>query len=190
MSAGKGVLIAVGGLSGSGKSTLARNLANIFNANARPVDWISMDVVRKELAGVPLAEKLPEKFYESAFGKKTDQEFTRRVEESLARGHIVIADGLFVGEKRRGRFEEIARKKNADFVGLWLEASPGIMKNRAEARVGSGDPSDADAAIVRKQLQFKKGNISWQCLDANGTPAQTLTQAVQAIRVKGVRCPS
>src|SRR5688572_32037435 len=160
----KGLLIAVAGLSGSGKSTLAGKLAAAFNANARPVDWIRTDVVRKELAGVPVDQKLSAEFYSSAFSRKTYAEFDCRIIEALEKGHMVIADGVFMGERRRDELASFARDAGAGFIGLWLDTPPDIMKARADAR--KGDASDADSKVIEMQMAADLGHISWERLDA------------------------
>jgi predicted kinase len=180
----KGLLLAVAGLSGTGKSTLAGRLSKEFNKGARPVEWLRNDVIRKELAGVPVTEKLSEEFYSSAFSQKTYAEFDRRLKEGLRKGHVMIADGVFSGEARRRELEGFAQEVGAKFAGIWLDAPAAIMKARADAR--KGDASDADSKVIEMQLRFKKGTIDWLRVDASGTPDDTYDKAAKALKKHGI----
>ena len=53
------------------------------------------------------------------------------------------------------------------FAGLWLAAPPAILKSRVTGR--RGDASDADAAVVEKQLGYQPGEILWEKVDASGS---------------------
>ena len=48
----------------------------------------------------------------------------------------------------------------------------------------SGDPSDADAIVARKQEDFDLGKIKWTKVDASGTPEETLIR-VEAMLEQG-----
>jgi hypothetical protein len=183
----RGLLIAVAGLSGSGKSTLAGRLVAEFNAaSSSPADWLRNDVVRKELAGIPVDQTLPAEFYSSAFSKKTYAEFDRRMLEALGQGRIVFADGVFLGEKRREELKSLAESAGANFIGLWLDTPPEIMKARAEARKGTGDASDADSKVIDIQLAADLGKITWDRLDAGGTAENTYRQAAAVLKKRGL----
>ena len=58
-------------------------------------------------------------------------------------------------------------RDNARFTGLWLTAAPAILKSRVTGR--RGDTSDADAAVVEKQLDYQPGEIRWKKVDASGS---------------------
>jgi predicted kinase len=45
----------------------------------------------------------------------------------------------------------------------------------------SGDASDADAEVARKQEEYVTGSIAWSRIDAAGAPSQTLADARAAI---------
>jgi len=47
--------------------------------------------------------------------------------------------------------------------------------------VRTGDASDADAEVARKQEEFVTGAVTWSRVDAAGSLAQTLANARAAI---------
>jgi uncharacterized protein len=53
----------------------------------------------------------------------------------------------------------------------------------AVARIGrrSGDASDADAAVARRQEDYALGALDWSVVDASGTPQETLARAKAAL---------
>ena len=64
------------------------------------------------------------------------------------------------------------------FTGLWLAAPPAILKSRVTGR--RGDASDADAAVVEKQLGYQPGEIRWKKVDASGSldASETLVRQI------------
>ncbi len=71
------------------------------------------------------------------------------------------------------RRRELAEGTNARFTGLWLTAAPAILKSRVTGR--RGDASDADAAVVEKQLGYQPGEIRWKKVDVSGSVAASET---------------
>lgn len=171
-------LIAVSGLSGSGKSVLARALAP--NVGALPGAVIlRSDEIRKQLAGMPLLEPLPSAAYTPESSALVYACIVKRTRAALCAGHSVIADAVYARAEERATIEAIAHEAGVPFQGLWLDAPPEVLANRVGAR--RGDASDANAAVVRQQLEYDTGSISWARVDAGGTPDETLGKAVQAL---------
>lgn len=165
-------LICVGGLSGSGKSTLAARLAHAIGL-APGALHVRSDVERKVLAGVDETVHLPPDSYSAAASEATYRAIFQRAEAALKAGHSVILDAVFAREEEREAAEELAGSANARFTGLWLAADPAILKSRVTRR--SGDASDADAAVVEKQLGYKPGEIHWNKVDVSGNVAASET---------------
>lgn len=163
-------LICVGGLSGTGKSTLAARLAQDIGL-APGALHVRSDVERKVLAGVDEAVHLPSVSYSAAASEATYRSIFQRTKAALAAGHSVVLDAVFAGEGERETAEQMARSAKADFTGLWLTAAPDILKSRVTGR--KGDASDADAAVVEKQLCYQPGEIRWYIVDASGRVAAT-----------------
>lgn len=163
-------LIAVGGLSGSGKSRAARELA--CHVGGHPgARVVRSDVLRKRIAGVHPLDKLGPEGYSAQMTQKTYQAVFDEARTVLATGHSVIADCVFSKPEERAAIEAVAAEMEAPFIGLWLEADPKIMQSRVEARTHNA--SDADAEVVKMQLGYDLGAITWNRIDSSGTREQT-----------------
>ena len=95
--------------------------------------------------------------------------------DTLNAGGSVVVDATFTHAGSRKRIEEIARQCGADFTGIWLDAPQPVLEKRVTDR--TNDPSDATAAVVRRQLSAKWGRIDWPRLDAGVGPAAVLEKA-------------
>ena len=169
-------LVAVGGFSGTGKSTLAAAIAPALGAPPGAL-VLRSDVVRKRLFGLePCASLGPAGYTE----KVTGEVYRRIVEatsEALGAGIAVIADAVFARPAEREAIAAAAAGAGAPFDGLWLEAPTDVMAARVRGRVDG--PSDADEAVLWRQLAYETGTIAWRRIDAAG-PAETLAGAVAA----------
>ena len=68
----------------------------------------------------------------------------------------------------------MAHSAKVPFHGFWLDAPEDVLLERVNAR--RGDASDADAAVLGMQLAGGTGSLSWQKVDATGTPDRALQQ--------------
>ena len=100
---------------------------------------------------------------------------------ALQARHAVVVDAVFSKPQERAEIEEVARRNNVPFSGLWLEASPDEMARRVAERVG--DASDATPAVVRAQLDHGAGEIAWTRIDAGGSTEGTLAGARSALGI-------
>jgi aminoglycoside phosphotransferase family enzyme/predicted kinase len=134
------------GVSGSGKSWLAREIAESFYAIV-----VRSDIERKRLAanlnltGTRLYDReITEKTYESLI-----EWASRLLESNLP----VLLDATFLAPHHRDRARKVAEAKGARFLILSLEAPIETLHARIEARRRAvGDPSDADLAVLERQL--------------------------------------
>ncbi len=172
-------IIAVGGLSGTGKSTLAAALAPEIGAEPGAL-VVRSDVERKRLAGVAETVRLESGHYSPAATVRVYRALNSKAQAALEAGHSVIVDAVFAREHQRLRVQEIARKANIPFTGLWLEAPQRQLVERVDAR--RGDASDADAAVVHQQLGYDTGPISWQIVDAGDEPEKVHSRAMKALK--------
>ncbi|MBM3950401.1 MAG: hypothetical protein FJ311_03005 [Rhodospirillales bacterium] len=173
-------LIAVGGLSGSGKSRLADALAP-WLGTAPGARVVRTDVIRKQLAGVTLHDRLGPDGYTADMTARTYAEMTNRVETALRAGRSVVADALFAAPAERKRIASVAHICGVPFDGLWLSADPAIMERRVTER--TANVSDATAEVLRRQMTYDLGEITWTRIDSGGTPEETLAQASTALGV-------
>ncbi len=171
-------LVAVGGLSGTGKTTVAARLAPGLGAAPGAV-VLRTDIIRKELAGVGETERLPPEAYTPLAGRTVYHHLYETAARIMKTGHSVIVDGVFAEAHEREAITAAARGAGAEFAGLWLEAPAEILLARVTAR--AGDASDADAAVVRKQLEYDIGALDWTRVDAAGTPEEAAALARQAL---------
>ena len=171
-------LIAVGGLSGSGKSRLARELAPFLGA-APGARVARTDAIRKRLAGVGLNERLGGDGYAQAMTERTYRAMAAEAAEALAAGQSAIADAVFASPDERLAIADVARAAGVPFQGLWLEAAPEVMAERVRKR--RRNVSDADVAVLEKQLAYDLGAIEWRRIDSSGPREETLKTGLAAL---------
>lgn len=162
------MLVAVGGRSGTGKSTVAAAIA----ADLGPVPGarvLSSDRVRKRLQGVAAETRLPADAYRSEVSERVYRTVREEASALLALGQGVVADAVFDRLEDREAIGAVAAARGLPFAGFWLEAPEKLLLQRIAAR--RGDPSDADAAVLRHQLAHDVGPMHWQRVDASGDAA-------------------
>ena len=86
-------------------------------------------------------------------------ELVDRARRVLSAGHGVVVDAVHARPEEREALEDMARELGVPFRGVWLEADPETLVARVKAR--TGDASDADETVVRRQLTYDLGQISW-----------------------------
>lgn len=178
------VLIAVGGLSGTGKSTLAAGLAGTVGP-APGALHVRSDVERKAMFGVSETERLTPEHYRAEVSDKVYARVLQKARGALSTGHAVIVDAVFAKPAERAAIEAVARECGCTFAGLWLTAAHETLFARVEQR--RGDASDADRAVVAKQLSYDTGPVTWSKVDAGGAPEQSLNLAKARLRQANFR---
>lgn len=175
-------LVAVGGLSGTGKSTLAAALAPCIGA-APGALHLRSDVERKLLFGRAPEERLGEEAYTAQATERVYAILAEKAGLALAAGHSVVLDAVHARRDERDAARAVAGKAGAAFDGVWLSASRDELIRRVGAR--RGDASDADAGIVRRQLDYELGEMTWNRLDAGGAPEDVAAAALQLLARDG-----
>lgn len=160
-------LIAFGGVSGSGKSTVARGVAAELarRDGAAPV-ILRSDAIRKSLFGVAETDRLPKEAYRPEVSEKVYRLMEERADAMLRHGVTVILDATYTHAGSRAALPQVAARAGAPFQGIWLDAPEDELVRRVTAR--KGDVSDADAAVVRKQLEQDFGAIDWTRIGTSG----------------------
>jgi len=172
-------LIAIGGLSGSGKTTVAINIAaNIGRSPGAVI--LRSDVIRKKLFGVCETEHLPQSAYSSATTQAVYKQLYETAAQVLTTGHSVIVDAVFARKHERDEISQIARSSAVPFSGIWLNASEKTLVTRVSTR--TNDASDADETVVKKQLAYKPGPISWTKIDATGKPEDVSKRVITTLK--------
>lgn len=173
-------LIAIGGLSGTGKSTLGAALSPDIGAAPGALHFRS-DIERKAMFDVAATVRLGEDAYTHAVTDRVYEALNRKARMTLEAGHAVVVDAVFLLPEQRRALEQVAQDAGVSFSGVWLTAPESTLVERVTRRMG--DASDADAAIVKQQMQLPTGPVSWQAVDADATAAATLDAAARALGV-------
>lgn len=173
-------LIAIGGRSGTGKSTIAAAVADRI-APAPGARILASDRIRKAFHGVTAETRLPADAYRPEVSERVYGILAEQVERTLASGRAVIADAVFDRVADRERIARIATEHDLRFTGIWLEAPQATVLARVEAR--RGDPSDADAAVVRAQLERDPGPIDWHVVPSGADRSQAQAAVVALLKI-------
>lgn len=147
-------LLAIGGLSGSGKSHTARKLAPDLGAVI-----LRSDEVRKRLWGVEPLQALPPEAYGPDQSQRVYDRMRHEAALILKAGQSVVLDAVFLKPEERDAARALAAEHGAAFQGIWLEAPTDVLAARIAAR--TGDASDADGAVLARQLDQDPGPIDW-----------------------------
>ncbi|MEG3145854.1 AAA family ATPase [Sphingomonas sp. RT2P30] len=180
-------LVAVGGRSGTGKSMLARAIAGAIGV-APGARVLRSDVVRKRLAGVSPETALARGRYTAQSAEEVYTALEGQARLLLSEGTSVIADAAFLLPEQRAAIARVAAVAAVPFAGLWLAASEAVRVWRVTGR--SGDASDADATIVRRQSRQPVGPmLAWHRLSAGRDAATVVRSARRALR-SALRVPA
>ena len=167
-------LLAIGGVSGSGKSTLAGAMApSIGRAPGAIV--LRTDRIRKQLFGLEDHDRLGPEGYSAEADTRVHEILFSRAAGVIAAGHSAVLDATFLDPANRRRAECLAADCGAAFAGVWLQAAPATLQGRVAAR--QGDASDADAAVLERQLGADPGAVSWARV-ASGRATEDVVRTV------------
>src|SRR5262249_33508409 len=171
-------LVAVGGLSGTGKSALACALAPQL-APAPGAVMLRSDVERKMLFGKDEHEKLPEDAYSPAVTARVYATIADKARPALASGHSAVVDAVFARPQERAVVAAAPPILGVPFHGLFLVADLDTRVAPLGAR--RRDPSDAPAAVARRQKAYDVGALDWMRIDASDSPEETFARARTAM---------
>ncbi len=126
-------VLLVGGRIGSGKSTLARQLADLLGA-----DYLSSDIVRKQLAGIALHERTTpaEKtvLYAAAQKNHVYERLLQRTKEGEQQGRISVVDATFGQLPNRTQFTDTLTRLGSPYFFLETQASEATSRQRLAHR--------------------------------------------------------
>jgi len=153
--AGRPRLIIMHGLSGSGKTWFSQQLMLRL-----PAIRVRSDIERKRLHGLGETEGSSSAVAEGLYAPNARTGIYERLadvaETILEAGHNVIVDASFLDRAERNRFRDLAGKVGSDFSIVSVSAAREELHQRLERRQrDSTDPSEADVAVLRYQLEHK-----------------------------------
>jgi predicted kinase len=90
----------------------------------------------------------------------------------------VVANAVYDRDPDRRRIEGEAGSRDVAFLGVWLDASPGILRQRVGARVGGA--SDANVEVLAAQLERGADPAAWRKVDATPGPEQIVAEILGA----------
>lgn len=167
-------LIAIGGTPGTGKSTLAQKIAPEIGSGIGAV-LLRTDVLRKQMLGSDILERLPTEAYDHATTERTYDRVIEEARAALTAGTSIIADATFTSRGFRDRVEALARELDVPFSGIWLNADMALREERIANR--RNDPSDATVDLIRQFRTPPKAPKNWLQLDAGQSLGQLAEQA-------------
>jgi len=149
-------LVLMHGLSGSGKTTVAQALLERIGAVR-----IRSDVERKRLHGLAADARTQSAVAGGIYGADATRRTYAQLAEAAAsaiRAHWpAIVDATFLRRAERAAFRDLARELAAPFVVLSCEAPEAVLRERIVARArGGGDASEADLAVLARQLEIQE----------------------------------
>lgn len=176
--------ITMGGFSGVGKSTVAAGLAP-FLRPAPGALILSSDLIRKRQLGAEPLTRLSE----TAYVKDTDESVYAEMLDTATRvlsdGHSVILDATFQDPMKRLEAESLGHLPGIRFHPIWLEANSAELYDRVDRR--ENDPSDANLAVLARQLNNDVGEVTWDRIDASRPPDAVVRSVHERITAKSDR---
>ena len=150
---------------GSGKTWLARRLAPDLGAI-----HLRSDMERKRLAG--LAERADSRSQTGAglySGENTDRVYAhlaKCAEDILVGGYAAIVDATFLLRSHRALFGELARRLSVRLQVVYCDAPVSLLERRIQERhAAGGDASEADLAVLDRQLKHREPIEPMEALD-------------------------
>ena len=138
------------GFTGCGKSALAAEIARHLGSV-----YISSDVTRKKLAGLPPTQRASEGIegglYSREMTEKTYTAMMAEAEQALLMWHSVVIDATFLRRADREKASDLARCVNAEFVILDCRLPEEGLKRRLERRLTETAVSDGTWEVYLSQ---------------------------------------
>jgi predicted kinase len=182
----KPCLVLLGGLPGSGKSSLARLLEKEEGFHV-----FSSDVVRKELAGLPLSSRPGEGFqtgiYTPEWNSKTFSEILKRVESALLKGERVLVDATFTRHMARDPFWKTAGNYGIPFALFICKGGRETARQRLSRTDRFG--SDADLKVyeeMEKSWEEPFAFLGAHTLNAEQPLSQNIEEMMLVLRERGL----
>ncbi|MEO1004008.1 MAG: AAA family ATPase [Cyanobacteria bacterium J06638_7] len=176
-------LVLCHGLSGSGKSHHSALLAAELGAVR-----LRSDVERKRLFGLwgipTAAARQGDPYAPQVTGELFGQRLPQLAQGVLAAGLAVIVDACFLRRGDRAAMAEVAAGAGVPLLILEFRAPPALLRARIEhRRRGGHDPSDADLAVLERQIGWDEPlSAVERALAIPVTPATAVAATATAVR--------
>ncbi|NVO00333.1 MAG: AAA family ATPase [Geobacteraceae bacterium] len=175
-------LFLICGLSGSGKSRLAGALAVELG-----LEILSSDIVRKELAGIPLTAHMYEGYgeglYSRASSEATYTELVARAGRIISFGRGMILDATFKKRLERESLRQLARSHGIPLFQIMVQAPEELIRERLEQRSRQGGVSDAKWEIyLRQKEEFEpllESEGEWLTVDSSATISEVVSAVLR-----------
>ena len=141
---------------------------------------LNSDRIRKRMHGLSAEQQLPVSAYRPDVSKRVYEKLRTKSADVLATGTAVIADAVFDRLDERIAIQKLAEDAKRPFYGIWLDAPEGTLLSRIVGRLGG--PSDADAAVLAAQIERGCGTVTWQRIDARGTPTDIRNAVLASLK--------
>ena len=171
-----GRVIAIGGLSGSGKTTLAEALApEILPAPGARL--LETDRIRKAMFNAAPDQRLSPAAYAPEVSARVYDRLAQRTDVLAGQGASVMISAVLDRPDERAAIALAAG--DSRFDGLWLSAPAEVLRRRIVGRTTR--VSDADAAVLDRQLAAQPAVPDWRHIDVSGPLDETLAAARSAL---------
>lgn len=176
----KPLLIVCGGYSGSGKSRIAREIGGRLNPAPGAV-ILQDDIVKKQMAGCRLNEKLGQSFQTPAYEQVVYDVLRQQAQAALKVGSPVIIDALFHNPAERVAVEELAQKMNVPFIGFWIEAPLNVRIGRVQTRKRNASDISQENQLT-EQFKTEIGAVSWHKINTDKPRETTVQEALDVLK--------
>lgn len=138
-------LLITHGYSGSGKSTFSAKLTEQLG-----IIHLRSDVERQRL----FAKLKSADIYSKEHTQKTYQKLADLADSIINAGFSVLIDATFLTSAQRTLFQQLAIKRQVEFLILDFQATQEELKRRIiQRQQRDNDPSEATIAVLQKQIQ-------------------------------------
>jgi aminoglycoside phosphotransferase family enzyme/predicted kinase len=182
-------LVVIAGLSGSGKSAVAA----VLHARTGFVH-INSDVVRKRLAGLPIAVPAKPSTYDAGiytpeFSARTYRTMLQEAASALAGGRGAVLDATFQLRSGRNAARALAQRHGVPFLLVECRCEEAEVRRRLQRRVDQGGgASDADWNVYVEQRRRFEAIVADEETDHlvldTGAPANEVAPRIEVELVK------
>lgn len=190
------MMITIGGSVGAGKTTLAYRLKEFLETTyGRTCHVMEDDTERRLYLGYSLKDPMRGNEYLDEISKAVYDIMQAKTKQHLADGCCVIRTAVRQSDAAYQEENQLAEENNADFIGIFLQASKENILSRinsrnrekdetAELSLERGHASDVDEGILLKLPIPSFYPNGWLVIDANQKSEIVLERAITLLEKK------